>query len=101
VIVEDDSPLKAGIDGEYVDLLNQGTGGINLQNWALSDEEDNLYTFPSFTLNAGATVRIWTKAGPDSATELFWGRSEEVWNNDNDVVTLEDQDENEIDVFAY
>jgi hypothetical protein len=100
-IVRNAVPLQANVTGEYVELVNQGTGGINLEQWLISDEEDNEYFFPPYFLEAGATVQIWTKVGTDIGNILYWDRNQEVWNDSGDVVTLEDNNRVEIDAYEY
>jgi hypothetical protein len=50
------------------------------------------FTFPDgFGLAGGATVRIHTGCGPDTATDLHWCISgSAVWNNDGDTAFLVD-----------
>ena len=57
----------------------------------LEDEgSKHTYTFPSYTLNAGSTVTVYTKKGTDSATELYWQLGGPIWNNDGDTAYLYD-----------
>jgi hypothetical protein len=100
-IVEETASLEAALDGEYIELENQGVDGINIIYWTLADEDGNVFTFPSFFLDSGATVKIWTKSGTNTSTDLFWGLTQEVWNNDGDTATLNDHAGNEIDVLEY
>jgi len=59
---------------EYVEIENQGGAAQTMTGWMLGDESAHVYTFPAFALQAGATVRVWTAAGTDSATDVYWGR---------------------------
>ena len=54
------------------------------------DEAEHTYTFPSFTLEAGDTVTLYTEEGNDSASELYWGSGRPIWNNDGDTASLYD-----------
>jgi len=60
--------------GEMVVLTNTG-GRVNLKGWTLSDAQRNVYAFPDFVLERGATVRLHSEAGLDTATDLYWGRT--------------------------
>jgi hypothetical protein len=48
---------------------------------------EHVYRFPSFTLKAGATVRIHTGSGRNTATNLYWGE-DYVRNNTGDTAIL-------------
>ena len=49
-----------------------------------------LYTFPSYTLDSGPTVTVYTKKGTNKATELYWQFGRNIWNNDGDIAYLYD-----------
>ena len=65
-------PPGDDVQGEYVTLRNNGGSAVTMTNWTLRDLANNTYTFPAFTLAAGAEVRVWTRAGTDDASNLFW-----------------------------
>ena len=44
---------------------------------------------------------MWVKSGTDTATDLYWGRGNPVWNNDGDVAVLRDAGGGEMDRCAY
>ncbi|MCT8337362.1 MBL fold metallo-hydrolase [Methanoculleus sp. Afa-1] len=76
---------------EWVSVANADETAVNLTGWTIADEGTrNTYTFPLFTLNPGADVTVHSGAGNDTATDLYWGRSSAVWNNDGDTATLAD-----------
>jgi len=82
---------KVNLNGEWVKITNGGTSPISMSCWTLSDEGNkHLYRFPIFTLDAGASVKVCTGSGTDTATELYFGQSLPVWNNDGDTATLAD-----------
>ena len=88
-------------EGENVKIENIGSGAQDMTGWKLSDEVDTVFTFPSFTLNAGATVTIWIRSGTNTATDLYWGRDAATWNNGGDAATLKDASDMTIDTCAY
>ena len=51
-------------------------------------QQNHTYTFKGFTLDAGSSVKVHTGAGNDSMTDLYWGRSTPVWNNNGDLAIL-------------
>ena len=64
----------AGIlDRETVRLLN--TGGVAaLAGWTLDDGQGQVYRFPDgFTLYNRGAVSVHTRAGTDTAIDLYWG----------------------------
>ncbi len=76
---------------EYVCFENHGGAPANMTGWHVKDEYGHTYTFPMFTLPAGAHVRLRTGSGTDTATDLYWGRTgRAVWNNGGDTVYLYD-----------
>lgn len=89
VAVEFD-PEGPDLDGEHVLIANRGQGPATLTGWTLLDAAELVYTFPAFTLAAGAEVRVWVKDGADDAANLYWGRGSPVWNNAGDTATLRD-----------
>ncbi|MFM7581838.1 MAG: lamin tail domain-containing protein, partial [Caldilinea sp.] len=94
-------PAGSDVDGERVEIRNVGEIAAELSGWTLADAASYRYTFPAFTLAAGATVTVWVKAGTDTASDLYSGRGAAVWNNDGDSATLADADGARVDVCAY
>lgn len=76
---------------EWVELVNEGEGAVDLGGWTLADRAEHTYRVPSgFTLAANASVQIHTGTGEDTDEHLYWGRSQAVWNNDGDRIALRD-----------
>jgi endonuclease G len=94
-------PPGDDLAGEYVLLRNLGQAAATLTSWTLRDEAGAIYTFPTFTLAASAEVRVWVKAGTNDGTNLYWGRSQPIWNNTGDTATLRDTSGAEISRFTY
>lgn len=82
------NPDGADLDGEVVVLENLGNAAEELTGWTLFDEANTIFSFPSFILEAGASVSVWVMGGVDDATNLYWGRGSAVWNNSGDTATL-------------
>jgi hypothetical protein len=82
-------------------LRNAGQEGIALKGWTLRDEAGAIYTFPTFMLAVGTEVHVWVKAGADDGANLYWGRTQPVWNNTGDTATLRDVSGAEVSRFAY
>lgn len=77
---------------ERVEIENQGNAPQNLEGWTVSGSKgDETYRFPSYVLEAGATVRLHSgKNGVNSPpTDIYW-TDKTVWNNDGEIVYLRD-----------
>lgn len=78
------------LNGESVELRNACTHSMDLTRWTAQDNSTKAYTFPSFTLQAKSIVTLHTGSGIDNATDLFWGLSAPLWNNNGDRLIVAD-----------
>lgn len=101
IIDINNNPDGNDLDTEYVEIENDGDSSVDMTDWKLRDENQNVYTFPDFTLKKGAKVKVWTKDGTDTSSNLYWGLTEPVWNNKNDCAYLKDENGNRIDDYCY
>jgi large subunit ribosomal protein L20 len=100
--IEFDPAESSDVEGEYVRISNGSANAIDLTGWTLRDHASkHSYTFPSFTLKAGAEVQLWTKAGSDDASNLYWNNRSAIWNNTGDTAVLADTDGNEVARYSY
>ncbi len=88
------SPEKENLNEEWVEIYNDGSSDADLTGWVLEDGQNHTYTFPDFSLTAGAKVKIRTGIGDDTSEDLFWNRSSSIWNNGGDTATLTDAEGN-------
>jgi hypothetical protein len=90
---------------EYVSIKNYKSSSVTMTGWFIRDDGEHRYDFPEgFKIGGKKTVRIWTKEGTDTDTDLFWGSPVEVWNDVKDCAYLRDDSEGEnelIDVYCY
>ena len=86
---------------EYVRIQNLGGTAQSMTNWTLRDESAHIYTFPAFTLGPGAQVQVWTKSGTNSATNLYWGSAQAIWNNAGDTAFLRNAGGAAVSTCAY
>jgi large subunit ribosomal protein L20 len=99
--LEYDPPGK-DVDGEYVRISNASGSAVDLTGWSLRDNDDkHVFTFPAFSLDAGAEVQLWTKAGENDAANLYWGSRSAIWNNDGDTAVLSDASGAEVARYSY
>lgn len=97
VVAPQDDPLD-----EYIRIKNGTSKSVDMTGWLLRDEDpDNRFIFPDFTLGAGKSVKVWTKAGFNDSSNLYWNRTEQVWNDHNDCVYLRDEENVLIDSLCY
>jgi micrococcal nuclease len=89
-------------NGEWVELTNEGSAPVDLSGYTLQDAGLYLYTFDEMTLSPGATVRVYSGRGADTAAELYWGLAgEEIWHSDGNTAYLRDPAGLFVDHFAY
>ena len=86
---------------EHVCVQNHDTIAADLSNWSIQDLIGHTYTFPEFALNPAMHVRIHTGTGENTATDLYWGRGNAVWNNTGDTVYLYDDARSLVDEYEY
>lgn len=86
---------------EYVLLRNQSGEYVDMSGWTLRDENQNIFTFPRYTLTSYAYVRIWTKAGQNDPENLYWGLRDPVWNDYGDCAYLRKPDRELSDSLCY
>lgn len=80
---------------EWVVIQHTDTDGAsqNMTGWVLTDNtRSNRYIFPHYTLEPGEMVTVYTTTGESVPDSLYWGRVQDVWNNDGDVAYLYDPD---------
>lgn len=74
---------------EWVTIQNAGTLSQNITGWMLVDDTgSNRYTFPRYQLAPGGLVTVYTGTGVPAEGVLYWGRTQDVWNNDGDTAYL-------------
>ncbi len=90
---------------EYVSIKNYTSSAVSLTDWFIRDDDVHRYNFPDgYSLPSGGTVRVWTEAGTNTITDLYWGSEVEVWNNVHDCAYLRDDSEGEnelVDTYCY
>jgi len=84
------NPPGPDVSGEYALIQNSASVSADLSGWTLSDVVYHTYRFPQFVLSARGFVRVWTKQGENTATDLYWGRRAAIWNNVGDKAFLRD-----------
>ena len=83
-----DTGSNTSLNAEYVTIKNTGTTTRTLTGWTVRDLSNHVYTFPSFKLSAGKSVKLHTGKGTNTSSDLYWGRSWYVWNNTGDKAIM-------------
>jgi hypothetical protein len=60
-----------------------------------------VYTFGTYKLGAGKTVKIHTGKGSNTARDRYWRSDEYIWNNDGDRAKLKNKAGSVIDTCSY
>jgi len=79
---------RKNANDEYVVFKNAGVIPLNLTGWTVSDEANQTYLVPQFTLGPGNSFILYTGLGKNSAEALYWGRQKVVWNRTGDTVIV-------------
>jgi LysM repeat protein len=75
---------------EAIEIINEGSP-VDLAGWSLTDDNGDQFEFPSFKLFKGGGVTIFTGAGEDTPTALYWGLNTAAWQV-GDTISLYDAD---------
>jgi hypothetical protein len=73
------------LENERFSLAHVGTQDVSLSGWRLRGEDGSEFRFPALVLHPGAQVVVYSKAGDDSATELFWDRQIPAWYTGEEI----------------
>ena len=87
-----DTGSNYSLNAEWIRITNNRSTDVVLTDWRIKDRTGYTYTFPSFTLRKGDSVRVHTGSGSDSRTDLYWDRDWYVWNNTGDKAYLRKPD---------
>ncbi len=94
-------PPGDDFQGEFVAIENCGETDTDLTGWFLCDEMGNRFTFPAFILKSGERVRLWTKLGTNTATDLYWGKDIAVWNKKGYYILLLNSEGESVHSYCY
>jgi hypothetical protein len=92
-VIEIASVIAAGdVTQESVLLRRVGDGNLLLTGWKLSGQHSNTFVFPAqpeLILYKGGAVEVLSRAGDNTATEVFWDRSDPAWQSGETVKLLD------------
>jgi len=81
---------RSSSNDEYVVFKNVGAAPLLLTGWSVSDEMNQSYLVPQFTIGPGKTFSLYTGSGKNTNEALYWGRRKTVWNKGGDTVIVKD-----------
>jgi hypothetical protein len=76
------------LNGEWIRLRNVGRNARQLRGWSVSDADGHVYRFGRLELRSGASVTVHSGRGRDTAGDRYWGRRDDVWDNNRDIARL-------------
>ena len=94
-LIEIVSVVGAGDPQQEVVMLRRlGEGNLRMTGWKLQGERNNSYVFPAapeLILYQGGAVQLYTRAGSDTATELYMNRDQALWRSGETLRLLDAQ----------
>ncbi|TAK20822.1 MAG: lamin tail domain-containing protein [Chloroflexota bacterium] len=97
VVIDRDCSKIEDSDDEYVCMKNDDQRPAEMGSWVIRNVMGRSYNFPTgFNLPPGATVKLHTGAGTDSATDLYWNyQVKPAWEK-TDKLTLHNNENVEV-----
>jgi micrococcal nuclease len=86
---------------EFVEVHNDGTEPIQLKGWTLQDDDDHVFTFPSFVLGPGQHCRVYTNLYRPASCGFSFFYPSPIWENDADCAYLKDPLGEIISTYCY
>lgn len=79
----------ANLNDEYIALKNTGATTVESGGWTVADAAGHQCRIPSSVpLAPGATLTLRSGRATDTATDLYWGAGDPIWNGGGDTVTV-------------
>lgn len=77
-----DGDDDANVDGEWVEVRNDGDAAVPIGGWTLRDSALRSYTFPrDAAIAPHAAARLFVGAGPSGGAVFHWGQAKPVFEN--------------------
>ena len=89
---------------EYIEITNHGSAPVDLKGWVIKDISEGYpsLTFPSYVLQAGKSVRVYTNEIHQEYGGFSFGSGKAVWNNSSpDTAVLYNAQGQEISRKSY
>lgn len=103
VAVNADAPGNdaQNLNGEWIEIRNNGDNTINLQGFSIKDQGRNTYIFKSLNLAPGQQVKVYSGCGNDTRGEVYWCSNSAIWNNDGDSAFITDANGLFVTTYTY
>jgi hypothetical protein len=84
------------LDAEYIEIENSLDAAIDTEGiLKLEDAGGEIFDLGSFVFPASTTIKVWSKAGTNTATERYMGRTTPAWADaENGLARLRNSDGN-------
>jgi hypothetical protein len=87
---------------EYVEIHNSSSNSTSLEGWWIKEVSWGYrYDFPDISIGGGKTIRVWTRIGANTSSDLYWGRGEEAWKDNGDTAYLRNANGDIVDTYEY
>jgi hypothetical protein len=87
--IHEERGLTDDVSDEYLKFRNTADDRLDLSGWVVENDDGQTYVFPDgFVLDAGEHVTLHSGDGTDSETDLYWGATKPIWDDDGDTVTV-------------
>ncbi|MFL5733624.1 MAG: lamin tail domain-containing protein [Chloroflexia bacterium] len=87
---------------EYVEIANKGSEPVDMSGWILlSLSHDDEFQWDTYTLQPGASIRVYTDEVHNDTGGFSFGSTNPVWTNTGDTAELRDEDGSLVSRFAY
>lgn len=96
-----DTGSNSSLNAEWVRITNKSATVRALTGWRLRDAAGHVYTFPTFKLRPGSSVRVHTGRGANTGSDLYWRQGWYIWNNTGDKATLKNKAGAVIDTCSW
>jgi len=95
--IHEDRGLADDVEDEYVAFRNAGDETLTLSGWTVENDGGQRFVFPDgFVLDSGQNVTVHSGRGSDSETDVYWGATSGVWDDDGDTITVRTADGREV-----
>ena len=84
-----DNRSAASLQAEWISLVNTGAKPVSLKGYTIRDKQNHVYKFGAVKIAAkGGRVWLRTGKGKATATTVYWGSGNYIWNNTGDTAYL-------------
>jgi hypothetical protein len=91
--IHEERGLGNDVEDESVTFRNTGDEPLDLSGWIVEKDSGQRFVFPDgWSLEAGRNVTVHSGRGSDTETDVHWGATSAVWDDDGDTITVRTPD---------